>query len=136
MTAVMSTPESSENAMRQPTPNSIEWNELITPDPGAGARFYCELFGWTTEAMPLPGMPYTMFKLGERAFGGTMAPQQPGIPAHWLPYVSVANIEDAVAKATGLGGAVIVSPMSIGEAGRIAVLKDPQGAVFGLHQAG
>ncbi|MEO6785489.1 MAG: VOC family protein [Chthoniobacteraceae bacterium] len=114
--------------------NSIEWNELITPDPEAAAKFYGGLFGWTTETMPMPGKPYTMLKHGERFFGGLMSPPQPGIPPHWLHYVSVANVEDTLAKAVGLGASVCLGATDIGEAGRIAVLKDPQGAVFGLHQ--
>ena len=120
--------------MPKPTPNSIEWNELITPDPAAAISFYGSLFGWTTEVMSMPGMDYTMLKLGDRFFGGVMAPPQPGIPAHWLNYVSVTDVDTALAKAVSLGGKVCAGPMDIGEAGRIAIITDPQGATFGLHQ--
>ena len=130
----MSTPESCDQPARIPTPNSIEWNELITPDPAAAVRFYGGLFGWTTEVMSMPGMDYTMLKLGDNTFGGIMVPPQPGIPAHWLHYVSVADVDAAVAKAVSLGASVCAGPMDIGEAGRIAVIRDPQGASFGLHQ--
>lgn len=131
----MSTPESCEsNDMPKPTPNAIEWNELITPDPAAAISFYGGLFGWTTEVMQMPGTDYTMLKLGDRMFGGVMAPPQPGIPAHWLHYVSVTDIDAAAAKAVSLGATVCAGPMDVGEAGRIAVIKDPQGAIFGLHQ--
>ena len=62
------------------TPNCIAWNELVTPDPAAAVKFYGSLFGWTTEVMTTaPGMDYTMFKHGDRAFGGVMAPPKPGM---------------------------------------------------------
>ena len=31
------------------TPGSMTWNDLITPDPAGSAKFYGDLFGWTTE---------------------------------------------------------------------------------------
>ena len=129
----MSTPTSSSSDCTQAL-NSIGWNELITPDPAAAIRFYGSLFGWTTEAFQAGPIPYTLFKKGDRSFGGVMAPPKPGIPPHWLNYVTVADLDAAFAKATSLGATVCVPPMDIGEAGRIAVLNDPQGAGFGLHQ--
>jgi len=125
----MSTPENS-----CPSTHSIAWNELITPDPAAAIRFYSEMFGWTTEAFPKPGGDYTMFKHGEKIFGGVMAPPQPGIPPHWLNYVNVADLDAALAKATRLGAKVCMGPMDIGSAGRIAIINDPQGAGIGLHE--
>ncbi len=114
--------------------NGIEWNELITPDPAAALKFYGGLFGWTSEVFPIPGKPYTMLRHAGRNFGGVMAPPQPGIPAHWLHYVTIADVESTLKKAVSLGATVLLGSTDIGEAGRIAVLKDPQGAVFGLHQ--
>ena len=116
------------------TPNSIAWNELITPNPEAAAKFYCGLFGWTTEQFPVPGMNYTMWKHDGETFGGVCSAQGPGVPPHWLHYVAVTDVEAAVAKAKSLGATLCHGPVDIGEAGRIAVLKDPQGAFFGLHQ--
>jgi len=127
----VSTPDT---APQHPTLNSIIWNELITPDPAAAVKFYGGLFGWTAEKMPMPGMDYTMLKHGGENFGGTCSAKQPGVPPHWLHYVSVASLEETIAKATTLGATLCMCPMEIGENGRIAVLKDPQGAVFGLHQ--
>lgn len=132
----MSTPDSSPHAeMRKPTPNTLEWNELVTPDPEAAIGFYCELFGWTTEKFPMPGEDYTMFKHNGQFFGGVLKTPEPGIPTHWLNYVSVEDVDAAVEKAKSLGASVCAGPMSIGEAGRIAVISDPQGATIGLHQA-
>jgi predicted enzyme related to lactoylglutathione lyase len=51
-----------------------------------------------------------------------------------LIYVSVADLEASIATSTSLGGEVVVPPMPVPTVGRIAVVKDPQGAVIGLHQ--
>ncbi len=132
----MSTPNTdAETGTCRSTPNAIEWNELITPDPAAALKFYGGLFGWTGEPFEsVPGQSYTVLKLGDSGFGGVMAPPMPGIPPHWLHYVTVTSVDESLAKATSLGATVCLLPTDIGEAGRIAVLKDPQGAVFGLHQ--
>jgi predicted enzyme related to lactoylglutathione lyase len=128
----MSSPENSPDPRE---PNSIEWNELITPDPEAAVQFYGDLFGWTTEKFPMGDFDYTMFKHGDKTFGGVMKPMQPGTPPLWLNYVSVTDVDASFAKAKSLGATPVAGPMDIGEAGKIAVFQDPQGALIGLHQA-
>ena len=128
-----SSPATSASEKKQSTPNAIEWNELITPDPAGALRFYTELFGWKTEKFPLPQGDYIMLHHAGRTFGGVMAPPEPGVPPHWLNYVSVADIQSTVDKATSLGAKVIVAPMSIGDVGKIAVIQDQQGAMIGVH---
>ena len=61
-----------------------------------------------------------------------MKPPEEGIPTHWKPYVAVEDPAATVAKATELGGEVLLEPMDVPKVGRIAVLKDPQGAPFGI----
>ena len=131
----MSTPETSApDSSPRYTPHSIVWNELITPDPAASVAFYAGLFGWTSETMPMPGMNYTMLKHAGETFGGVLAPKQPGTPPYWMHYVGVASLEATIAQATALGAKLCMPPMEIGDTGRIAILQDPQGAPFGLHQ--
>jgi predicted enzyme related to lactoylglutathione lyase len=50
-------------------------------------------------------------------------------------YVEVPDCAATVAKAKSLGAQVYVDTMSIQESGSMAVLADPQGAVFALHTA-
>jgi predicted enzyme related to lactoylglutathione lyase len=134
----MSTPTTSSDCNSptehpQPVPNTVAWNELVSPDPKAALAFYGGLFGWTAEVMPMPNMEYMMLKQGDRFFGGICPTPQPGIPPHWLHYVYVTDIQGTLEKAVGLGATVCLPVTAIGDAGRIAILKDPQGAVFGLH---
>jgi predicted enzyme related to lactoylglutathione lyase len=55
---------------------------------------------------------------------------KPGVPTHWLAYTSVENVDGAVEKAQSLGAEVLVPPMDIPNVGRMAILRDPQGAAF------
>ena len=54
-------------------PGTINWNELVTSDPGA-TRFYADVTGLTAENMDMgEGQPYTVFKSGEAMVGGSVA---------------------------------------------------------------
>ncbi|HWT23325.1 MAG TPA: VOC family protein [Solirubrobacteraceae bacterium] len=116
------------------TPGSMTWNDLVTPDPDAAARFYEALFGWTTEAVE-GGGGYRVIRNGERSNGGIMPldPERMGAdtPASWMPYFGHEDVEAAVAEVPGLGGRAFMGPMQL-PGGTIAVLGDPQGAVFAV----
>lgn len=129
----MSTPENSDcdNEMK---PGKIGWNELATSDPAAALAYYTKLFGWETESFPMPQGEYTMLKHNGVTFGGVMKAPQPGMPTAWTNYVSVEDVDDTVAKSNGLGGSVCMPPTDIPDVGRIAIIRDPQGGVIGLHQ--
>lgn len=125
-----------------PTPpqtGEFSWNELITQDTAKSGEFYSQLFGWQIVPMPMapaPGMPpYLLFKTDTTPMGaGGMMQAMHECPAHWVPYVVVENADASVAKALALGAQVLAPVMPIPGVGRIAVLKDPQGAVIGLHE--
>jgi len=114
---------------------SFCWNELATGDAAAATKFYSTLFGWTTSAIPLgDGTDYVMLQHDGKDAAALYETKQS--PPHWLSYVSVAVVDDAVAKAKELGGTLFAGPMDVTDAGRMAVLADPQGAVFAVWQAG
>ena len=54
-------------------------------------------------------MDYTLFKADGKDAGGMMKVPQPGMPAQWLPYVVVENVDAAAAKVAELGGQVMAS---------------------------
>ena len=53
-----------------------------------------------------------------------------GAPPAWNSYVTVAGADETAAKAAELGGTVHAQPFDVLEAGRMAVIQDPQGAWF------
>jgi uncharacterized protein len=114
-------------------PGTVIWNELITADPAGSTGFYQQVAGMTTSDMEMEGQKYTVFETGEKQVGGTTPPQMPGTPNHWHVYFATSDADAAAARATELGGSVLVPPFDT-PVGRIAVLRDPQGATFSILQ--
>jgi uncharacterized protein len=108
------------------------WDELGTTDADGAQRFYEEVFGWSTQDMGEEYGSYRIFFRGETQIGGLMTNPDPSIPAYWTPYVGVEDPDATCSQAKQLGAETIVEPMDVPNVGRFAVLKDPQGAVFGI----
>ena len=120
-------------------PGAFCWIELSTTDQSAAKSFYSSLFGWASQDFPMgPNDFYTMFQLEGRHTGAayTMRPEQraQGVPPHWMIYISVESADDAATRASQLGGKVLAPPMDVYDAGRMAVVQEPTGAVFALWQ--
>jgi predicted enzyme related to lactoylglutathione lyase len=105
----------------------------MTPEPEAAAKFYTALFGWTL----VPGEGGYQHLKNDEAFIGGIPPSHataPGAPPHWMSYLQVADIEATTAKARDLGANICMGPMTVGNAGRMTVLSDPQGAFLALFE--
>lgn len=119
------------------TPSFVD---LSTTDPAGAQAFYEAVFGWTHETSPTDGGgEYTMASKGGHTVAGMMA-QQPeqaemGLPPMWNTYVTVDDIDAAVQAAPAAGGTVMMPPMGVTDAGQMAVVVDPTGAVVCLWQA-
>ena len=113
------------------------WYELMTSDPTAARSFYSQLTGWSTQEWDGAQMPYTMWMNGETAVGGLMQlpeeAKQQGAPPHWLAYIATPDADATVAVVSDRGGRLLHGPVDIPTVGRVAVLIDPQGAVFAAH---
>lgn len=110
------------------TPGAMTWNDLLTPDADAAAHFYEALFGWATEEIPDAG-GYRVIRNGERANGGIMPSAD--TPPNWMPYFGHEDVDRLVEDVGGLGGRLFNGPMRMPQ-GSVAVLGDPQGAVFAV----
>lgn len=121
-------------------PGSFCWVELGSSDTEAARAFYMDLFGWSVEESPMEdGPPYVRFRLGEAdvaAMYQVDSSQPNALRDTWGAYVSVDDVDAAAARASELGGGVVVEPFDVMTAGRMAVLTDPLGATFSLWQAG
>jgi predicted enzyme related to lactoylglutathione lyase len=113
-------------------PNTLCWNELSTRDTAAAQKFYEAVFGWGVSDNA--GGQYFEWQNAGATVGGMMPmpPSMPSeVPSHWLVYFAVSDTDAAVATATKLGGGVTM-PATDMEPGRIAVMSDPQGAMFAV----
>ena len=111
------------------------WVDIGTPDIPKAIEFYSGLFGWQIEQGPPEAGGYSIALLRNRAVAGIGPQQNPG-PPYWTTYVSVTSADDVVEKAKAAGGKVYLEPMDVMDAGRMAVIADPIGAVISIWQPG
>jgi predicted enzyme related to lactoylglutathione lyase len=114
------------------------WVDTAQPEPDAAAEFYGGLFGWEFEDSMPAGSPGSY--LIARLHGGdvaAVASQPEEAPAHavWNTYIWVDDADEAAAKAREAGGSVLSEPFDVMDAGRMALLADPEGAAFSVWQA-
>lgn len=103
------------------------WVDNLVPDAASAMDFYGELFGWEFVG-PGPGDYYLARVRGRDVAGVGQAPA--GVLPGWNTYVSVASADDT-ARA---GDRVIVEPLDVLPAGRLAAIADPGGAVIGVWE--
>jgi predicted enzyme related to lactoylglutathione lyase len=109
--------------------------ELATTDINKAKSFYGSLFDWQLEDHDMGNnMIYTMVKVGNGVGGGMMKHPMPGAPSAWVPYVDVANVNAATAKAKSLGAKVLRDVGEVPNVGSFSIIQDPTGGVIGLWQ--
>lgn len=136
---------------------SLNFNGLACRDVAAAERFYGAVFGWThlplasgsMWALPgygdhleesMPGLREQLAGMGAPAGFVDVVAQLDPIPAddtathpHWRVTFAVDDVEATVATARELGGRVLQDPHDAPWV-RMAVIEDPQGAVFVASQ--
>ena len=116
------------------------WVDLATTDVDAAKDFYSAMLGWTYQDEPAGEFgTYTMaLHRGLPAAGIFSQPEEQramGLPPMWNTYVAVDDVDATAAGAASAGGSVLMPPMDVMSAGRMAVLQDPTGAAICLWQA-
>lgn len=115
---------------------AIGWHDLTVVDAEAVRDWYCSVLGWRAVAVPMDGYDdYAMCPPGsDEPVAGICHARGPnsGLPAQWLSYTTVPDL-DAALEAARRGGK-IVAPAREVMGGRMAVVQDPAGAVMGLWQ--
>jgi uncharacterized protein len=114
------------------------WIDTSQPDPEAAVDFYGGLFGWEFEDVMPPGSEGKYFVGRIRGLDVAAVGSVPeGMPpmAMWNTYIWVDSADETAAKAVDAGGKTLMDPFDVGDSGRMAVLADPEGAVFFVWQA-
>ncbi|HEX4759526.1 MAG TPA: VOC family protein [Thermoleophilaceae bacterium] len=117
------------------TPGTFSWTDLTTTDQDAAKAFYSGLFGWQADDRPVgDGIVYSMMQLdGKGVAAISPQPQQQreaGVPPTWNSYVTVESADASAERAAELGANAHAPPFDVLDAGRMAVIQDPQGAFF------
>lgn len=119
-----------------PPVGSIGWFDLTVPNADEVRDFYAEVVGWSPSDVDMGGYAdYNMHRDGApepvagvcHARGGNA-----GLPAQWLMYVIVEDLDRSMARCLELGGDVIAGPKQVGASARYCVVRDPAGAVVAL----
>jgi uncharacterized protein len=127
--------------METAAPEAFIWHELMSRDPDSSERFYESVAGLRVQRLGDGPGAYCLLLAGDRPVGGLTGPRPDsnvwpsGGPAgHWVAYFASDDVDAAACRAEALGGSVLLGPLDIPGTGRVAVLRDPDEAVFGLFQ--
>jgi uncharacterized protein len=112
-------------------PNTLTWNELSSNDLETSLPFYESVLGVKVRTEPMGDVSYTLFVVGDNSVGGAAPPPMEGTPNHWHVWFAVADTDATATAATAGGGTVTMAPLDM-PIGRVASLKDPQGAFFSV----
>jgi predicted enzyme related to lactoylglutathione lyase len=114
------------------------WFELRTTDVEQAKTFYGAVLGWQISSREIGGRPYTAISAGGKEIGlidVLPADAKRGTKPAWMGYVSVPDVDAAVAAATAAGATTTMPARDMPDVGRFAVLADPAGTSFGVVKA-
>ncbi len=126
-------PRTNRGASLVNAPGALCWNELHAPDLDAAEEFYGPLFGWTFERFPTDQVDYRIIRAAAGHSNGGMSNHVQGGPPQWLVYFGAESADASAGQVGELAGSTLLEPMDLGPGLRIAVVQDPQGAVFALY---
>jgi predicted enzyme related to lactoylglutathione lyase len=111
------------------------WYDLMTQDAAAVRDFYTAVVGWQAADAGMPGIDYTLLRVGERPVAGLAEmPQGLNVPVRWMGYILASDVDGMAERVKQAGGHVHRAPDDIPGVGRFAVVSDPQGAAFMLFR--
>jgi len=106
------------------------WHDLMTTDIAKAQQYYADLLGWTYKDFDMgEGGKYQMIHAGGTEWGGFI-PADPERSPQWVSYVTVPDVDAAVAAAQEKGGQVMVPAMDIPTVGRFAYIAGPNGGTI------
>lgn len=115
----------------------IGWIDTTVDDAPGLRDFYAAVVGWDSEEVSMGDYSDYVMKLPESGDGISGVCHARGsnadLPAGWLIYIVVADVDKSAAICTANGGKIVVEPRGLA-GGRFCVIEDPSGAVAGLYQ--
>jgi uncharacterized protein len=122
-------------ARSQYEPGTPSWVDLQTSDQAGAKAFYTALFGWSYNDAPVgDGAVYSMAQKNGKDVAAIAPLPMPGVPPHWNTYVTVADVDATVSQVPGAGGSTMGDPFDVMDAGRMAIIADPTGAMLCIWQ--
>lgn len=136
----VSLPSITESPTGERLAGKIVWRDLLTNDPAASQRFYGELFGWEFENIGeasnlRSNSAYTLIRHNGKLIGGmvdTVALNNRSDISQWVVLMSVEDLDTRVADVKAGGGEIVAPPTDLQARGRLALIRDAEGALLGL----
>lgn len=122
-------------AKKMPGPGTILWTDLTIADAEGIRDFYSSVVGWQPE--PVSQGEYDDYNMmppsSDQPAAGICHARgvNTDIPPQWLVYITVEDLQAAMAAVEANGGKVLVPP---GDGQSTCVIQDPAGAVCALYQ--
>jgi uncharacterized protein len=110
------------------------WIDLGVPDLDRAMEFYAAVFGWEFDVGPVEYGRYTSCLLRGRRVAALSAMHEPGADCFWNVYLATPYCDRTAERARAAGGELLAEPMDVMDQGRMAIVRDPVGAQFGLWQ--
>lgn len=120
----------------KPTIGSIGWIDLTVEGADEVRDFYADVVGWKADNVDMGGYSdYMMSPPGGDAVSGVCHARggNADMPAVWMLYIVVADLDTSISRCEARGGAVIGGPKKMGDS-RYCVIRDPAGAIAALYQ--
>jgi uncharacterized protein len=117
--------------------NAINWFEISVVNLDRATRFYSDVLGSPLRREVFGGTPIAVFPHEQAAgVGGCLMQHDGRRPSEDGPavYLATKNLKDSLARLTQAGGELVQPYTEIGEHGVIALVRDTEGNVVGLHQ--
>jgi len=125
--------------MADPTPpGTLAWADLTVADAEGIRDFYARVVGWIPGDVDMGG--YSDFTMAVPATGKPAAGichargVNSDVPAVWMVYLVVADLEESLSAVRKEGGEILAGPRTMGPGSAYAVIRDPAGAVAALWQ--
>jgi len=117
----------------------MAWLDLTVKNASEVKSFYQKVVGWEVDEISMGEYnDYVMKTPGSgEAISGICHSKSinADMPAAWLPYFLVANLQESMASLTELGGELLTEVKQAGD-DQYIVIKDLAGAVCALYQKG
>ncbi len=92
--------------------------------------FYSSLFGWKFDGGSEDSNHYSIAHHNEQPVMAISV--SPDATGEWLLYFSTDNLEKSIERAVEAGGTVMMEPMPVMDIGRMALIMDTGGVVYGI----
>lgn len=114
----------------------VSWMDLTIEDATTVSQFYHKVVGWDIQGFDMGG--YEDYCMNDPKTGETLAGvchakgTNASMPAQWLMYVGVENLDSSLEQVVKEGGKVMGDKKSDGKGGHYCLIQDPAGAYLML----